>query len=512
MEPRSRTLLLWIPALVAFAAMLARNLLHSGTWLNAPEWTLVRLTPSWLLLHGFPIYEGTQNDPVFGYIYGPVSAFYYLPAVLFSLPMPALAVGVTLTFCGAFGALLLVLWCDARARSVLPALPLALLVASLVAFAWVDLSTIGYSLYTIGSDVPGLLLIVLATLALRRHLLTGGWLWLGAAALASALAFYARQQGLLAVPVLGLLLILQPLGWRTRINLLVTWGLLCGGALILLGLLFPLLVGAPMWEHMLWLPSLHPMNPETFFPSDFPFGPVVMMTLLLATFAAAWLLADWRGGCGDDLLTAGLIWQSAWLPATIYTATKAGAGLNHWLPFVWFWLLNVSLILQRAAAPREANVVFWKRWRGRLVIAGLVVSSLVSGWVEQRVVRTKHVDLQRWRDNTATRLWAKWEAAPGSFYAPSYPLLHLDREGVLRPFHYAVREYQISGLPAGPRRAQWDYAPEVTRLVGSDFFQSMQPELYPNYRLVHGEPGLWVYERTGPPPDPPGLPPTETAP
>ena len=94
MTPQHRGLWETLIAVIVVTTVAVMSLSIILNVLEAPlsRWNNIRLTPTFALLAGFPLYSTPNEGPIYSWIYGPLAAIVYLPATLASSPVIAIIV------------------------------------------------------------------------------------------------------------------------------------------------------------------------------------------------------------------------------------------------------------------------------------------------------------------------------------------------------------------------------------------------------------------------------------
>jgi hypothetical protein len=74
------------------------------------NWSACRLAPAIALFHGYPLYSPAETGPINGWLYGPVPALAWTPAVLAGSPLGALWIAAVISLVFMLGPLLFVAW------------------------------------------------------------------------------------------------------------------------------------------------------------------------------------------------------------------------------------------------------------------------------------------------------------------------------------------------------------------------------------------------------------------
>lgn len=411
-------------ALVAWAAF---RLVPSWTWSAA------RLAASARLAYGFPLYPEPGDAMVTGWVYGPVSALAFLPALWVGEPLAALRAGTWLNACYFLlpPALLTAgLWRSRATR--LPAAVLALFgVAALLApFAtW-------YAAASIGADSVATCLGALSCLALLHPRLRP------LAALLCLLAAWTKQiEAPLALAQLGFLL------WRRTPREAATYALWLALATLATAAVWIGWFGfAGLWHSLVTIPGRHALE-----------------TPRLGALARECLQATWwvwpllwfarrKSAAGEPALAPAardpavlfLLASAATLPGGFLAAAKIGGGDNslHAIAYAIFAGLALLAGLLGSPSPRTAQSTLGALFAGLVVLLGVGLGRII----EHRHLTLSHPGAQH------REAFAFARARPGQTYYPCNPLISLMAERRDYPFDYGHYDWRLAGTAPDPAR------------------------------------------------------------
>jgi hypothetical protein len=411
-------------ALVAWAAF--RLVPH---W----TWSAARLAASARLAYGIPLYPAPDDAMVTGWVYGPVSALAYLPAVWAGEPLAALRAATWLNsfyFLLPPALLTLGLWRAPATR--LPA-AFAMLFATAALLAPYGL---WYGAAALNADTVAFCLGALSCLALAREKLRP------VAALLCVLATWTKQiEAPLALAQIGFL------AWRCSPRAAGHYALWLAAAAVATTAVFVGWFGfAGLWHGLVTIPSRHPIEHARIGDLLLAFVRATGWVWVLALF-----LRPWRPAATPSLPAAHretallfLLASIATLPGGIAAAAKAGGGENslHPIAYAVYAGITFGVGLLSADSPRVAARTLGALLAGLAVLLGLNLTRLVT-----------HDHLALANPGTQHReAYTFARARPGQTYYPCNPLIALMAERRDYPFDYGLYDWRLAGAAPDPAR------------------------------------------------------------
>ncbi len=446
-KPLDRYLAASLPVVAGLAAALAvTELLGAPLW----TWNAARLAPAASLWHGYRLYYGSEQGPISGCIYPPLSALVYCPAARLGTPTNAVLAGSATSLALFFLPVFWLLLRGGRAARGQSATFLFCVLACFTLFAH-ESDELRYVAFSIHADAPALGFAALAcTLAVLRP--SSSWSpSVLASALAAVLAVWSKQTML---PVLFAIPIWTWLAHGRRAALAYLAGL-AGCGLVVSGLFAWLFGPHDLLFNILSIPSRHPLkdgSPKVLAHSFVNLGRLalpLLIALVLGAYCrrpdpsrragAAPSLAEWlRDNRWTLFALAGLLS----VPMAVLGMSKVGGGENSFAPPMYYLLIAVALLLlalvyQPAAEPGQGRVA-------KLLVAALTVGLLVL--CLPRLGRNL-LWVERVYQNDDERAYRYARAHPGEAYFPWSPLATVLAEGKLYHFDYGVYDRNLAGFP-----------------------------------------------------------------
>ncbi len=455
-------------------------------------WSAARLAAAARVAYGLPLYTDPGDALVTGWVYGPVSALAYLPAIAAGEPLAALRVAAWLNTVWFLAPPLFVV---AAVRASLPGHRDALLLATFgVATLLVPFGP-WYGAAALGADTVAIALGVGSCVALHH----GGRLAL--AALLCVLAAWTKQ---IAAPLAlaQLAYLAGTYGRRSALRYAGWLALAAAAATALFGLWFGF--GA-LWHCLIVIPGRHPIE-------------TARLPALLRAFAGStwwvWPLAAlvWWGrragragggsgngpsGNGGQPAPAGagglarllLLASLVLLPGGLAAAAKAGGDQNS-LHAISFALLGGTALggaaLAVLPAPRAALV--------RVALLAGLAAAVGAG--VHRIVTHDHLAIRE-PGSQHRAAYAFARARPGQVVFPCNPLVTLMAERRDVPFDYGLHDWRLAGAAPEADALRRRLPPALTLVIYHEKDPSRELLRYlPEFRHRR-ESGPWdLYFRT----------------
>ena len=442
------------------------------------NWSAARLATAVRLVHGFPLYSGTGDAAVNGWIYGPVSAIAYAPAALAREPLTALRLAMVLNALY-FLLPVAVLFhghlrhrCARATGLLIPAFAVSMMLAPFG--QW-------YGAASLHTDIVATGLGVLSCVALvrGRNLPLAAFLVVAAAWSKQIEAVLAVAQLLYLFRARGARAALVYVGWLALAALVLTAG-------------FVVWFGAdPLWYSLIILPGGHSIQ-------------WVRVGSILAAFGwATWwvwplffVVRSSRTGTADESRTpdslAPLLLLSALilLPVGVLAAAKIGGDQNS-LHATVYAVLGGTLLLVRLLEGPTAHL----RAIARAALLGGAL--LGAGYNVHRVLANDHLAV---RDPGAQHreAFAFAQAHPGETYFPCNPLITLLADGRDYPTDDGVYSARLAGQPVDPAALRRLFPPTLTFVIyhEKDPTHEMQ-KFFPEFNRLH-QTGSWDIFTRGP--------------
>ena len=448
-------------------------------------WSAARLAASARLAYGFPLYTAPGDAMVNGWVYGPVSAIAYWPAIWAGEPLAALRAA---TWLNALYFLLPPFLVGAPLWSM-PGRRLSAAYAAIfgVAALLVPYST-WYGAAALSADTVAICLGSCSCLALSRgrHF-----------ALAAALAVLAVWSKQIEAPLL--LAQIGFLTWKRGGRVAAHYTGWLAGMGLLVSAAFGLWFGfAALWHCTVTIPSRHPLETAR------------LGGLLLALAGSTWWVwplalaaRPWRrtqdpadGSAPNGAAFLLLLVSLALLPGGLAAAAKAGGDQNslHTIAYAVLGAITLAAGWLGSSDVRHAS-------RARLaLLAGLALALFAGG---QRIVVHDHLAVA---DPGAQHreAFAFARARPGQTSYPCNPLISLMAERRDYPFVYGLDDWRLAGAAPSPEALRRLLPPTLTFIVYHEKDPSHEMiRVFPNFnrRRVTGP---WDMFTRAPAPPPPG--------
>ena len=422
------------------------------------------------LLDGYSLYATLESGPILGWIYPPLAALFYLPAVLIASPARAVVAGSLIAaFCAAAPAA----WLHFRRSEREP----FGLQSCWISFAAFGISTtvllaLRYSCYAVHADAPALGAVALACGVLSQWLGAGGdgrsvptrpgdwpaWRGMAIAAGLAALAVACKQTLLPAIVVLALWVAIER-GWRAA----AVFGAVASATLVLLLAALGAWLGyRGMWLNAVEIPRHHPLE---WIHGDASTQALIPALGCLGVLGAAWIRSRPRAAAGEHrrwmlLVTVGL----ALVPSALLSRAKHGGDVNSYSLFLYFFALAASLELKSVLAP------IWSRTSpSRMVrLASLsALGALAAGGLATAYQQAATTVLAE--PSPIARAIDLERAHANGIYFPYHPLVMLRIDGRLYHDLRAIAEWKAAGLRLPPARIAAELPHDQRMIAMRDF-------------------------------------------
>lgn len=433
-------------------------------------WSAARLAASARLAYGFPLYAEPGATLITGWVYGPVNALAYLPAVWWGEPLAALRAATWLNVLYFFLPLALLtagLWRQPGTRLVGAVTVLFGAAALLAPYAtW-------YAAASLNADTVAVCLGVLSCL-----LLDGNRSLSGAAALCILAAWTKQVAAPLAAAQLAFLL--WRCGWRRTLTY--------AGWLAAAGLATTVVFGgwfgfAALWHATVTIPSRHPIEAARL-------GGLALSFLQASwwVWALALLARPWRRSAPAEAAAAGrslllLLASLATLPGGIAAAAKTGGDQNslHAIAYATYAGLALLTDFAHAPVPRLAPCTLGGLLAGLCAFLGSGITRLVVN--DHLAVETPGAQ------HRAAYAFAR--AHPGQAYFPCNPLISLMAERRDYPFDYGVYDWRLAGAAPDAARLRAQLPASLAFIIYHEKDMSREVlRAFPAFNRLH-QAGPW---------------------
>jgi hypothetical protein len=468
-----------------------------------------RLAPSAALLHGYPAYYPPEQGPALSTIYGPVTAWTYLPAVAFlHTPSSAVRVGGAINLLMYYLPAIFLLWVASRTSPSQNWMDFAVVFFVLTTFND-SLNTASGILH---ADAPAIGWGVVSCALLALCIQTGrGW-YVAAAGLAMALSVLAKQVMVPELPVLALYVLIV-CGWR----LFAVYAVSAIGFTVALLEIAAASMGG--WQaliyNIVYIPTHQPFRREQLIPAVSLLANQGAGFAITAIAALSIYLMSSKRKSPRELLVANpsfllLAVGLALCTTSILGKIKVVGSINTISPSVYFFLAAAVVELQRMTG---FSIDLGKMSAIRHSVAGAIMTVFVA---VELPIALYSVTVPATSDSMAT-VYAFSQEHPGEVYFPQFPLSVLLGENHLYHFAWGLSDRAEAGKPvSGPyfhqyippnakvaAMVEWVWNDEIFRYLGREV---QRPD-------ISGLPGFKFYEirdRPSAPGEPTSLPPAHS--
>jgi len=454
----------------------AASIIASAPWF---KWNEIRLACVAGLLDGYSLYATREVGPILPWIYPPLAAVFYLPAVLFRDPIRVILAG-SLT---------------AMACTIAPAAWLHFARVERerfgVAPCWVAFSAFGlftttalaprYSCYWSHVDAPTLGAAAVACGALMRWLdrepfaahgsnagrsargkaALGAVGWLMTAAMSTALAVACKQTLLPMLVVLSAWIVFER-GWRPAVLFGVTS---VAGLLVLLAASGAWLGFEGLWLNAFEVPRRHPLSFRGMYWVENALFPAVTC---FAVLAMAWKSRFLQRTAHDRrrllLIAVGI----SLIPSAFLSRAKYGGDVNSFSLFLYFFGLAASLELKHVLAPFFVSLPSQSRMLRRaalLALGVLAADGLIVAYADARATFLGP------RPSPVAQALAIAREHDNAVFFPFHPLVVLRTEGRLYHEPRAWEDWELAGIRPSLSRLLQD-VPDDQRVVAVRDFET----------------------------------------
>lgn len=405
----------------------------------ANEWNDGRLSPSAALAHGQPLYTPVESGTMLGNVYGPVTAFFYLPAVI-GANSPATAIRLALILSLLSLVVVSVVWL----RSIGAAFgDVVWALSAWVLYAQIS-DTLWPTLFTVHADVPAIALGLAAcgVLAARTEHRPSP-MRLGLAAVLFAAAVGSKQPMLLA-PLAAACWLRITCDKRTAARFLLAVAVAAIGLLAITSQFVSL---RDMVWNAVWVPSQHPwrgaggwsallQSVRDLAPRSAPAAALLTVGIV----ARGDLAARWSGMRSAPWLLPLLV-ACANVPLSLVGRAKIGGSMNT-LTFATTFLMFAALIAI-AAPPRTA--VRRPYLRMAQAASALLFLALAGAPFALEDGRRAWADVAR-----VERGFTFARDHPGEVYFPFHPMIGFFADGEAYHFSDAIYAREFAGVKVDP--------------------------------------------------------------
>lgn len=470
----SRFLLAVLPAmLVIVLGVFVARFVNTDLWhLNA-----LRLTPSFALVRGYQLYYGAGEGPVLDYIYGPITALVYLPAVVANSPIIALVVAQLISVALFF---IPILWLHTGCHPELarPTLP------TVYAFIWFCLVTfysraLSYSAFAVHADAPALGLGAGACAVLYRHDIPPGF-WRSLLSAGLAVLAIATKQTMLALPLALSIYVLAVSGWRSFVDYLFCLGATCA----VLGAILLSTVDVPAFLfNVVTLPASFPIEATKRWVGTFlahMCWPLIIVAFVLVADAVL-VRRPWRGPRSyikDHRWLLFVLVGVSLMPEAYLGSVKFGGDVNSFSLSIYFLWTAVTLGLSSLSSARSTlNRDMTRKWGAALLASVAALFSLVQA----PSIRDIDASVASWPVQRVVQAYDYARRNPGEMYFPDQPLSVLMAEGKLYHFLYGVYDREVAGLAVTEAHLRAHIPPHVTLVDCTRHISSAVEKLLPEF-------------------------------
>lgn len=440
------------------------------------DWNAARLMPTFAFAYGYPLYSSELDGPILSSVYGPVSAFAFLPATLFRTPTLAILAAGALEILYVLGPLLgFVHYTAGRGARTRPFTFACSIGACLLLARYPGTS---YWIWAISPDGPALGLGLLACWALvspqgvpitSRNLLLS--------AVATVLACWTKQiDAPLAVALFGFAWFAY--GRAKAISYGIS--LAVGGALV--GALFLAWFGWPMVFNMFVMLVRQPWDQPGIAGLAgklwaLTFSLRHLLVLMVIPFAGALHVRGTQPARVRPWM-APLLVAIILLPTGALGANKFGGDYNSFHS-VYYLIAAVAVAMVEWARAMRV---------GQWFCYGFCVLAVVVAWRSERIALWANQPPVL--ENDAQQAYEFALRHPGEAYFPWQPLSSLLAEGQVYHFEYALIDRSAGGFPPMDAHVRAYLPPRMRWLVTKGSSLRALAHYFPEYSQVVNLPEL----------------------
>ncbi len=477
------------------------------------DWNACRLAPTISLFHGYRLYNGPNNGPIYNTIYPPISYLTYLPAGLFRVPSSAIMMAEVINLAMIFVPMLAICFAlhGDRGESRVP------LFSTFAFFGiWRIAQTLAWYLSEqVHADSPAACYAMLACAVLyaRRFDAKLSWKTACASTFFAALSLWCKQT---TIP----LLLALPL-WVLLVNGPLAFGRYCAALTVNLGLLSALLYSTfGRWRltfNTIKLPRSHPWLFEPDFVKGFGVIAVELMMiaspLLVAIPILAYLARREPHGLrettslgarlealrdrlrGDYWLLFALV-GLAMIPVAMLSRIKVGGNTNNYT-FVLAFLGVACFVLAMDWFARNRERGLESANDALKLLA--ILSPLSPLWIFNGSFAAQFNEWKDLAENPQDVAYRYAQAHPGEAFYPWNPLSGLMAEGKASHFEYGMVDRVLAKFPPSPEHVR-KFIPEGVRTVAfppihqGEWSMTLLPEFKRRVEIKE-LPGWVCYER-----------------
>lgn len=392
-----------------------------------------RLAPSFAITRGYQLYYPPDAGPVLSTIYGPITAFIYLPATLAHTPRSAILTGTLIALAFFYGSTLLTVWNivgDSRMRPWEMA-------GFTIGVVWL-IEPLERAASHIHADAPALGFAALSTLfAAREKCIFSEYENCLLAGMCAVFSVFSKQN---MAPILLALAVWFAIwhGWKSMMIYVVSVATVTLAVSLITITWFS--SAAAFYFNCVYIPLHQSYDKALFFPTlnEMLLASLVLLFIPIGRLFQAWTQPSKSRGLHLSRKTLLLIGIGLLLvPTSILGRMKFGGNENALSPALYFFMLAM---LAEVVPDREEDAAA-KLLPFPIIAACLIGLSSAAYFAVKSETPTNP-------EMTAFEYSRKY---PGRVYFPQFPLVHLMVEGRLYNFSWGLTDRRMAGYPVSER-------------------------------------------------------------
>jgi hypothetical protein len=411
-----------------------------------------RLAPIFALTYGYQLYYPADSGPLLSIIYGPLTAFSFLPTTLASSPTIAVIIGSFLAF---FFYSVPILWLHIGQMWHTPQ-KLWIGIYGFIGFCLFTLHdpSLSYSAFRIHADAPalGFSAAACAVLYFRKH--QDSFLPLLISAILVICAIWTKQVTIPLVVALPLYIFLAD-GWKCcqrYLLYLVTAGIIISGLLLLI---FPANL---VWFNLVTVPSHHPWTSPNklvallggtrkLLQQSWLLIVIIFSYYLYCNFflEKQWTMQQGREWLRDNRWIMLVLIGFFMLPTSVVGSVKLGGDVNTFSYSLYFFLAAATLIITEGSLGLNIKVYPPEPKIFKLLLIVMIFTFTLTEIPP--AFPSLYRKIEGIYNNSTEKVYKYAKKHPGEAYFPVYPLSTLIAEGKLYHFNHGLFDRDKAGIP-----------------------------------------------------------------
>ena len=404
-----------------------------------------RLAPSLAILKGFSLYYPKEGGPVLSSIYGPITAFAFLPAAFLKV-LPSRVVQFATITALIYFFLPAILLCLTLAERECAKLAKFRYRACVLFFGVVLLNgPLQRASAEPHADAPALGLCALACFfLLRRRDNHADWFDVLLAAMCVACGVLAKQNMAPLPPVFAAWLLFRD-GWKQSLGFCLAGITIAGLILVVVG--HTLATPGAMLLNLVTIPTHQPLRKADFFPTVAQVG---YQSMVLAALPIIALVQNLESGTSSLRITLRrnprlllLLSGAALATTSVIGYIKAGGNINALSPAIYF--LAIAFVAELIPFLDGVSDSTNRESIARVTLLAIVLSFAILLSLPSILYGIAHTP--KLKDCAMDNAFRYSKAHPDSIYFPDYPLAVLLAEGRLYHFSWGLQDREQAGYP-----------------------------------------------------------------